>query len=111
VSLNQPFRFEFSVSISYRRAVNAEHGCQLAAGWNAVARAQIARVNESPQLIAKLDVQRNVLCGGDGVAALSLTFGQFYQILAWCKSQFVFPARPYGRPKTSRSTRRLTSRR
>jgi hypothetical protein len=24
------------------------------------------------------------------VAALSLTFGQFYQILACCKSQFVF---------------------
>jgi hypothetical protein len=26
------------------------------------------------------------------VEALSLTFGQFYQILDWCKSQFVFQA-------------------
>src|SRR5207302_9030336 len=31
---------------------------------------------------------------GDGVAALSLTFGQFYQILACCKSQFVSALRP-----------------
>src|SRR5439155_26264077 len=36
---------------------------------------------------------------GDEVEALSLTFGQFYQILACCKSQFVFcrGLRPAGR--------------
>ena len=40
--------------------MNAEHGRELTAGRNAVARAQISGVDEGPQLIAKLDVQRNV---------------------------------------------------
>jgi len=43
------------------------------------------------QLIAKLDVQRNVTLRLEMEwKALSLTFGQFYQILDWRKSQFVF---------------------
>ncbi len=60
VPLNQPFRFQLGVGIRHRRAVNAEHGRKFTAGRNAVAGAQIARVNEGAQLIAKLDVQRNV---------------------------------------------------
>jgi len=40
--------------------VNAEHGREFTAGGNAVALAQIARVHEGAQLVAKLDVKRNV---------------------------------------------------
>jgi len=60
VSLNQSFRFEFSVGVRHGGAVHAEHSRKLAAGRNAVTGAQIARMNKGPQLIAKLDVQRNV---------------------------------------------------
>jgi len=53
------------------------------------------RVHEGAELVAKLDVQgKRDSVAGDGVEALSLTFGQFYQILAWCKSQFVSAPRP-----------------
>src|SRR5258708_9262489 len=40
--------------------MNAEHGREFTAGGNAVTRAQISGVDEGPQLIAKLDVERNV---------------------------------------------------
>src|SRR6202158_1128677 len=60
VALNQPFRFQLGVGIRHRRAVNSEHRRELTARPNAVAGAQIARMHEGAQLIAKLDVQRNV---------------------------------------------------
>ena len=60
VALNQAFGFQLGVSIRYRGAVNAEHGRELAARRNAVAGTQISRVHEGAQLVAKLDVQRNV---------------------------------------------------
>src|SRR5260370_1245500 len=60
VTLNQAFGFQLGVSIRHRGAVNAEHGCELAASRNAVAGPQIARVHKRAQLVAKLDVQRNV---------------------------------------------------
>jgi len=48
-------------------------------------------MHEGTQLVAKLDVQRNVTLWLEmELEALSLTLSQFYQILAWCKSQFVF---------------------
>src|ERR1700680_4711801 len=40
--------------------MDPQHGGELAAGRNAVAGAQIARMDERAQLIAKLDVQRDV---------------------------------------------------
>jgi hypothetical protein len=40
--------------------VNSQHGGELAASGNAVAGAQIARMNKGAQLVAKLDVERNV---------------------------------------------------
>src|SRR4029077_15965543 len=60
VALNQPFRLQFGVSVRHRRAVDAKHGSQLAARWNAVTRAQSSRMDEGAQLIAKLDVKGNV---------------------------------------------------
>ena len=60
VALNETFRFQLGVGIGYRGAMNAEHGREFTAGRNAIARAQISGVDEGPQLIAKLDVQRNV---------------------------------------------------
>src|SRR3989441_7385658 len=60
VPLNQPFGFQLRVSVRYRCAMNAQHGRQLAARRDAVAGAQITGMHERAQLIAKLDVQRNV---------------------------------------------------
>src|SRR4029077_19523629 len=59
-ALNQAFGFQLGVSIRHRGAVDAEHGRKLTAGGNAVALTQIAGVHESAQLVAKLDVQRDV---------------------------------------------------
>ena len=60
MTLNQALGFKLGISIRHRRAVNAEHGGKLTASRNAVAGTQIACVHEGAQLIAKLDVQRNV---------------------------------------------------
>src|SRR6266446_60249 len=60
VALDQPFRLQFGVSVCHRGAVNAEHSGKLAARRDAIARAQVTRVDERAQLVAKLDVQRNV---------------------------------------------------
>ena len=43
--------------------MNAQQGGKLSAGRNPVARAQITRMDERPQLVAELDVQRNVTLG------------------------------------------------
>src|SRR5258707_1317005 len=37
VALNQAFGFQFGIGIRHGRAVNAKHGRELTAGWNAVA--------------------------------------------------------------------------
>src|SRR6266571_4777224 len=60
VPLNQPFGFQLRVGVRHRRAMNAQHGRQLAARRDAVAGTQITGMHERAQLIAKLDVQRNV---------------------------------------------------
>src|SRR5713101_2522824 len=60
VALNQAFRFQLGISVRHRGAVNAEHGGEFAARRNAVAGPQIACMHEGAQLVAKLDVQRNV---------------------------------------------------
>src|SRR5713226_6202468 len=60
VSLNQPFGFQLRVGVRHRCAMNAQHGRQLAARRDAVAGTQITGMHERAQLIAKLDVQRNV---------------------------------------------------
>jgi hypothetical protein len=40
--------------------MNAEHGGEFAARWNAVAWAQVTRVHQGAQLVAKLNVERDV---------------------------------------------------
>src|SRR5262249_43705959 len=60
MALNESFRFEFGVGVRNGCAVNAEHRGELAARWDAVARAQITGMDEGAQLVAKLDVQGNV---------------------------------------------------
>src|SRR6202045_2901380 len=112
VALNQPFRFQLGVSVRHRGAVNAKHGRELRAGRDAVARAQIARVDEGGQLIAKLDVQRNV------TLRLEMEWKHCLSPSAnstryWtdARANLSSPSQPYVRPSTNRSTRRLTSRR
>ncbi len=58
--LNQPFGFQFGVSIGNCRSVHAQLQRQFAAGGNAVARAQIAGVHQRAKLVAQLDVERNM---------------------------------------------------
>src|SRR5260370_38089280 len=90
--MTQACLLQLGVSVRHRRGVNTEHGGGLAASRNAVAGAQIARVHEGAQLVAKLDVQRNVALWLEMEWKHCLSpSAQFYQILAWCKSQFVFP--------------------
>ena len=60
VALDQAFGFEFGVGVGDGGAMNAQHGGELAAGGDAVAGAQIAGVDKSAKLVAKLDVQGNV---------------------------------------------------
>ena len=56
VSLDQSFRFQFGVGIGHGGSVHAEHGRQLAACRDAVARAQITGMHQGAKLIAKLHI-------------------------------------------------------
>jgi hypothetical protein len=60
VTLYEPFGFQLRIGVRDRCAVYAQHGGQLAAGGNAVAGTQIASVHKGTQLIAQLNVKRNV---------------------------------------------------
>ena len=63
MSLNQPFGFEFRVGVRHRGAMNAELPGQFAARGNAVAGAQLAGMHQRAQLVAQLNVQRNMAFG------------------------------------------------
>ena len=60
---DQTFRFQFSVSVCDRGAMDAEHLRQFPAGGNAVAGTQIARMDQGAQLVAQLNVEGNVTFG------------------------------------------------
>src|SRR5712692_5329550 len=90
MALNQPFRLELRIGVRHRGAVYAELAGQLAAGRDAVPRAQIARVHQGAQLVAQLNVKRYMTFG------LQLQWqhwllpaGHFLTRLACVKSQFV----------------------
>ena len=63
VALDQTFGFEFGVSVGDGGAMNAQHCGEFAAGGNAVAGAKVTGVDEGTELVAKLDVQRDVAFG------------------------------------------------
>ena len=63
MTLDQPFRFELRIGVRNGGAVNTEHCREFAASGNAVAGPQIAGVHKRAQLIAKLDIERNVTLG------------------------------------------------
>ena len=63
VAADEPFGFELGVRVGNGGAVNAQLHGEFAAGGNAFARAQIPAMNQRANLIAQLDVQRNVALG------------------------------------------------
>ena len=63
VALDQAFGFEFGVGVGDGGAMHAEHGGEFAAGGDAVAVTQIAGMDEGAELVAQLDVERNVAFG------------------------------------------------
>jgi len=63
VALDEAFGFEFSVGIGNGGAVNAESESELAAGGDAVTGMKIASMDEGTELVAKLDVERDVAFG------------------------------------------------
>ncbi len=63
VALNQAFGFEFGVGVCDGGPVNPELRGQLAAGGDAVTVAQFAAMDESAELVAQLDVERDVAFG------------------------------------------------
>ena len=56
VPLYKTFGFEFGVGVGDGGAMNAQHGGELAAGGDAVARAEVAGVDERAKLVTELDV-------------------------------------------------------
>jgi hypothetical protein len=61
--LNQPLRLKFGIGVCNRSAMNAKYGRQFAARRDTVAGPQVTRMNEGAQLIAKLNVKRNMAFG------------------------------------------------
>ena len=90
MSLNQPLGLELRIRVRHRSAMHSQHPRQFAACRDAVARAQIARVHQRPQLVAQLDIQRNVAFRLEMYRKHWLSpKSQFYTTLACYKSQFV----------------------
>jgi len=63
VSLDEAFGFEFGVGIGDGGAMNAESESEFAAGGDAVTGTQIAGVDQGTELVAELDIERNVTFG------------------------------------------------
>ena len=63
MALDQAFGFEFGVGVGDGGAVDAELPGEFTAGGNAVAGAELAGMDEGAELVAELDVQRNVAFG------------------------------------------------
>jgi hypothetical protein len=60
---NQPSGFELGIGVGNGCAMHAELRRKFAAGRDAVAGAQVTTVNQRAELIAQLDVKRNVALG------------------------------------------------
>ena len=63
VAVDEAFGFELGVGVGDGRAVDAQLRGKFAACGNALARAQIAAMNEGADLVAQLDVERDVTFG------------------------------------------------
>ena len=60
VPLDQTFGFEFGVSVGHGGAVDAQVGSEFAAGRDAVAGAQFPAMDQRAQLIAQLNIERDM---------------------------------------------------
>jgi len=63
VTLYEAFGFEFGVSVGDGGAMNTESESEFAAGGDAVTGTKIASVDEGAELVAELDIERNVAFG------------------------------------------------
>jgi len=63
VSLDEALGFEFGVGIGDGGAMDAESESEFAASGDAVTGTKIAGVDEGTELIAELDIERNVTFG------------------------------------------------
>ena len=91
VAADEAFGFKLGVGICDGGAVNAQLSGEFAAGGNALAGAQISAMNQGANLVAQLDVERNVTLG------LQMQWnhwliqsGQSIVSFSGVKSQFVF---------------------
>jgi hypothetical protein len=63
VALDEALGFQFSVSVCNGGAVNTEDLGEFPARGNAVARTKVTGVNEGAELVAQLDVERDMTFG------------------------------------------------
>jgi len=91
VAADEPFGFEFGVRVRDGGAVNAQLRGEFAACGNAFSGAQIASVNQGADLIAQLDVERDVAFGLE-MERNHWLFQSDQSIVSFSgvKSQFVF---------------------
>src|SRR5882762_497657 len=92
-----PRALESGLRIPVRRKHSPPSCGERRAWWRAHGWRECGRPDANRRRARERAIGREVGCtverdsvAGDEVEALSLTFSQFYQILAWCKSQFVF---------------------
>jgi hypothetical protein len=91
VAADEAFGFEFGVGVRDGGAVNAQLRGEFAACGNAFSRTQIASVNQGADLIAQLDVERDVAFGLEMERNHWLVqSGQSIISFSGVKSQFVF---------------------
>jgi hypothetical protein len=98
VTTDEAFGFEFGIGVRDSGAVDAQLRRQFATCGNALSGPQIASMNEGTNLVAQLDIERNVTFGLQQEWNHWLTpSGQFILPFPYVKSQFVFPSVDYGR--------------
>ena len=86
MAADEAFGFEFGVGVGDGGAVDAQLRREFAARGDALAGTQISAMHQRANLVAQLDIERNVTLGLKMEwQSLSHPISPIYSIFSWCK--------------------------